>query len=176
MVLRFGCLLLVLAVSACEGGNGRDPDLNAGTHAATAGPMTGDDGVVRWLATVNGVPVRIRVARTRTQHFKGLAGVKLAADEGMFFMYGPKEARGFWMKGCVIGLDIAWLSDDLTVLKIDTLPAPGPKTTDETMPRASAPEPIKFILEMPAGWFARQSLAAGARITVPAALLRKKVE
>jgi len=168
MVLRFGLLLLVLAVSACEGGNG--------PGVPTEGPTTAADGVTRWRATVNDVPVRVRVARTRAQHFKGLGGVKLAADEGMFFMYGLKVARGFWMKGCVVGLDIAWLSDDLTVLKIDTLPAPGPETTDLNMPRASAPEPGRFILEMPAGWFARQSLGVGSRVSVPAALLRKKAE
>ena len=181
MLLRFGFLILLLGVSACQDSHEPAPNPNAGpevsaTNARGAGPITSLDGVSRWRASVNGTAIRVRVARTRSAHFKGLSGVKLASDEGMFFMYGTKTVRGFWMKGCVVGLDIAWLTDDLKVLTVDTLAAPGPKTTDATMPRASAPEPVRYVLEMPAGWFARHGMGVGARVSVPAKLLRKKAD
>lgn len=180
MLLRFGILIVVLAGPACQGGakpaSNQAPDPGPSSARAGDDVTTADDGIPRWPASVEGNKIRVRVARTRTQHFKGLSGVKLWPDEGMFFMYGPKIERGFWMKGCIIGLDIAWLTDDLKILRVDTLQAPGPETTDVNMPRASSPEPVKFVLEMPAGWFARHSIGAGARVSVPAALLKLKAE
>ncbi len=140
-----------------------------GSHPA---PRVSEDGVRRWPGNVEGVSIRVRVASTREQHYRGLTGVRLAADEGMLFVYaGPKQDRGFWMKGCVMALDIAWLSDDLRVTRIDTLPAPRPDETDGTMPRASSPGPVRYILEMPGGWFERHGLKAGARVRVPTELL-----
>lgn len=181
MLLRSSLLILLLGVSACQNGNKPVSNSNSGPGVSepdgrSAGPITPADGVTRWRATVGGVGVRVRVARTHSERLRGLSGVKLAADEGMFFMYRSKGLPGFWMQGCVVGLDIAWLTDDLRVLKVDTLAAPGPGTTDATMPRASASEPVRFVLEMPAGWFTRQSLGAGARVSVPAALLRRGAE
>jgi uncharacterized membrane protein (UPF0127 family) len=181
MLLRFGFLILLLGVSACQDSHAPAPDPNvdpevSATNDRGAGPITALDGVSRWRASVNGTAVRVRVARTRSERYAGLSGVKLDSDEGMFFMYETKTVLGYWMKGCIVGLDIAWLTDDLKVLKVDTLAAPGSKTTDATMPRASAPEPVRYVLEMPAGWFARHGMGVGARVSVPAKLLRKKVD
>lgn len=139
-------------------------------------PHLADDGIERWPATVEGNGIRVRVARTRPQHFAGLGGVKLAENEGMFFMYKSKMLKSFWMKGCIIGLDIAWLSDDLKVLQIDSLDAPGPNTPDDEIQSAVAPEPIQYVLEMRKGWFAARGLGVGARVSVPVELLRKKAE
>ena len=138
------------------------------------GSQRGDDGIERWPATVGGDGIQIRLARTRSQHFRGLAGVRLKPDEGMLFIYRTKVDKSFWMKDCVIGLDIAWLSEDLRILRIDSLDAPPPDAADEDIMNAVAPEPIRYVLEMRKGWFASHGLKSGARVSVPEAVRRMK--
>ena len=185
MLRHVGLVILLLGGPGCQAGEppAPQPADSGATGRSTSSPATfegapttADDGIPRWPVIVGGVRAQVRVARTRAQHFSGLSGVKLRKNEGMLFMYGPKRVRGFWMKGCIMGLDIAWLTDDLKVMQIDTLGAPGPETTDATMPRASSPREVKFVLEMPAGWFDRHGVKAGAEVLVPTSLLRLKAE
>ncbi|MAG55531.1 MAG: hypothetical protein CMJ83_04495 [Planctomycetes bacterium] len=118
--------------------------------------------------TVGGVPAQVRVANTRTLHYHGLSGVKsLRPDQGMLFKYKDKAERRFWMKGCQIGLDIAFLGDELEVMEVYTLSAPTATTTDRDMPRAASSVPVRWVLELPAGFFLRNGLMKGARVVVP---------
>jgi uncharacterized membrane protein (UPF0127 family) len=114
----------------------------------------------------------------------GLSGVThLDPDEGMLFVYRDRSNRRFWMKGCLMSLDIAFLDEDpgagdgrLIVRQFATLPAPAPGATDENMPRAASRRPVRFILEMPGGWFGRNGLGEGTAVDLPAALRRMAVE
>ena len=117
---------------------------------------------------VGGHPVRVRLALDQEARFEGLSGVAtLGADEGMLFVYPAPMQRGFWMKGCRIPLDIAFLGRDRTVLSLDTLPVPAPGTPDADLPRALPAGPALFVLELPAGWFAAHGLGVGTRVTIP---------
>ena len=173
-------LVVLLLASSCAHENSlRTTDAasaSGGRERRSASPTVADDGIKRWPASVAGNGIRIRLARTRAQHFRGLAGVRLQKNEGMFFMYGTKVRKSFWMKGCIIGLDIAWLSDDLRVLKLDSLDAPTPGMREDDIPSAMAPTEIRYVLEMPKGWFASRGLGVGSQVSVADAVLRMKAE
>jgi len=174
LVLTVGCAHTKdQRTSPANTGNGATPPAINGSLASGT-PTVGDDGIERWPATVGGDGIQIRLARTRSQHFRGLAGVRLKPDEGMLFIYRTKVDKSFWMKDCVIGLDIAWLSEDLRILRIDSLDAPPPDAADEDIMNAVAPEPIRYVLEMRKGWFASHGLKSGARVSVPEAVRRMK--
>lgn len=112
---------------------------------------------------IGGHAVKVRLALTSDQRFDGLKGVKaLADDEGMLFAYKEKLIRGFWMKGCVIPLDIVFLSDDGRVLSVSTMEPPKAGVSDDDLPRAKPPEACRLVLELPGGWFQRHGLGAGS--------------
>lgn len=118
-----------------------------------------------------GVPVvRAEVAAEPLRRSVGLGGrASLGEDEGMLFVYPRDEPRTFWMKDCLIPLDIAFLDRAGYVLNVATLP-PGAGLADADVRRASSSGPARFVLETNAGWFARAGVRAGARADLGAAL------
>jgi uncharacterized membrane protein (UPF0127 family) len=68
---------------------------------------------------------RVAVARSADQLRVGLGGCALPADHAMLFVGARHERRRFWMKGCVVGLDMLFLDGDLRVLEMASLdPSP----------------------------------------------------
>ena len=119
----------------------------------------------------------VRIAATEDSRYAGLDNViSLGADEGMLFMYRKPRKMNYWMKGCRIALDIAFLSDDLTVSRLWTAQVEAPDTPDHELKRYPSPGPVKYVLELPAGWFERHGLGEGTPIVVPSFLLTRWVE
>ncbi len=120
---------------------------------------------------VGDVAARVRIARTPAERRQGLMGVtRLAADEGMLFVYATAGLRSIWMKGCAVALDVAFLDDDARVLEVATLRPPTETGGDVEAVRSA--RPARYVLEMPAGFFARHGLGEGTRVALPAAALR----
>ncbi len=118
---------------------------------------------------VEGHTVFVALAADEASRGRGLADrTTLAADEGMLFVYPAAGQRSFWMLGCRIALDIAFLDDQGGVLNVVTLPAPAPGLSSAQLPLAASLKPARFVLELPAGTFARWGLDAGARCILPA--------
>jgi uncharacterized membrane protein (UPF0127 family) len=127
--------------------------------------------------TVGETPIKVRLALTSGERFTGLQGVKsLPPDEGLLFAYKEKVVRRFWMKGCLMSLDIAFLSDDGKILSVETLDPPLPGTKDDDLKRAAAPEANRLILEMPAGWFKKNHYGPGTKVVIPKAVPLEKAE
>ena len=124
---------------------------------------------------VGGVPARVRVVDTHAARARGLSGVaQLAPDEGMLFVYPYDARRQFWMKDCLIGLDIAFLDADGRVVQVETM-AP-PRTQGGAIPQTTRSPSSAYVLEMPAGWFARHELGVGTRVHIPASVQRERAE
>lgn len=106
------------------------------------------------------------VVATRAARERGLGGrERLRPDHGMLFVYRHAEVKSFWMKDCLIGLDIAFLADDGTIARLVTLDS-DPGVPDDRLPRASSLRPVRYVLEMEAGWFAAHGIREGDRVDV----------
>lgn len=111
----------------------------------------------------------VEVAATHAARERGLMGrTSLEADHGMLFVYPAPTPRRYWMKDCLIGLDIAFIRADGTVSALATLP-PGAGLADDEVGVASSNGPVQYVLEMETGWFARHGVAVGSTIDVSAA-------
>lgn len=111
---------------------------------------------------VANVPVTVEIAKTETEHAKGLMFREtLPANTGMWFMFGQPHRSSFWMKNTFIPLDIIFVSRDLHVLSIFENAKPF-----DLRPIAS-PVPYWYVLEVPAGFAKKHQLRIGDRITNP---------
>lgn len=138
----------------------------AGLWLATCASAPATAPAERHRVHVDQVAADVRIAYTPDARRTGLQGVaRLADDEGMLFVYPEPGRPRFWMQGCLIGLDVAFADAAGRIHQIITLRAPAESAPDD-VDRAQAKRETTWVLEMPAGWFARRGLGIGARITL----------
>jgi uncharacterized protein len=82
----------------------------------------------------------------------------MPAHEGMLFVFEQPSQQCFWMKNTLIPLTAAFVEDDGTIVNLVDM---QPQTTN---PHCSA-KPVRYVLEMNAGWFAKKNIKAGAKIS-----------
>jgi uncharacterized protein len=81
----------------------------------------------------------------------------MPANDGMLFVFEQPAQQCFWMKNTLIPLSVAFIGDDGSVVNIDDM---KPQTLDS---HCSA-KPVRFVLEMNEGWFAKRGIEAGSRL------------
>jgi uncharacterized membrane protein (UPF0127 family) len=154
---RAAALLAIAAIVAC-----------AMRGSAPAGPVRVP--VVLAPGTPRASAVLAEIAATPEDRNRGLGGrAALAQDGGMLFVYATPETRTYWMKDCLIGLDIAFVGADHRILNVATLPAAA-GLPEALIPKADSRGPAQWVLETAAGWFARHGLGAGDEVDLSAAL------
>jgi uncharacterized protein len=134
----FGPLALLLALAATAQSPQRLPTtvLQAGMHRIVA-----------------------QVAQSPEQRATGLMHVReMPQHEGMLFVFEDAGPQCFWMRNTLIPLSIAFLRDDGRIVNIAEM-----KALDDKNNHCST-EPVRYALEMNAGWFAKRGLKAGSRI------------
>lgn len=100
-----------------------------------------------------------QVASTPEQRQIGLMWRKdMPLHEGMLFVFEDPAKQCFWMKNTLLPLTAAFVADDGTVVNLEDM---KPQTTD---PHCSA-KPVRYVLEMNKGWFAKKGIKAGAKLT-----------
>lgn len=105
--------------------------------------------------------IRAAVAQTPEQRQTGLMFRReMAQHEGMLFVFDEASPQCFWMKNTLLPLAIAFLADDGTVVNTDEM---KPQTLDS---HCSA-KPVRYVLEMNQGWFAKRGIGPGYRISGP---------
>ncbi len=68
---------------------------------------------------VNDNMFKVRVCVSPETIQKGMMGQKFNSDfNGMLFMMGNNGEQSFWMKNCIIPLDIVFINDDMTIQHI----------------------------------------------------------
>ncbi len=80
--------------------------------------------------------------------------------EGMLFVFEQPSQQCFWMKNTLLPLTAAFMSDDGTIINLADM---KPQTTDS---HCSA-QPVRYVLEMNRGWFAKKGVKAGAKLGGP---------
>ncbi len=100
-----------------------------------------------------------QVALTPDQRQVGLMfRAEMPQHEGMLFVFEQAASQCFWMKNTLLPLTAAFVADDGTIVNLADM---KPQTTES---HCSA-KPVRYVLEMNAGWFARKAIKAGFRLS-----------
>jgi uncharacterized membrane protein (UPF0127 family) len=102
--------------------------------------------------------IQAELAQTDIQRQIGLMNrTAMPANTGMLFVFDQPATQCFWMKNTLLPLSIAFVADDGTIVNIDDM---KPQTLDSHC----STKPVRFVLEMNQGWFAKRGVKAGAKL------------
>ncbi len=103
----------------------------------------------------------VQVAATPEQRQIGLMFRKdMPQHEGMIFVFDRPAQQCFWMKNTLIPLSAAFVLDDGTIANIEDM---KPLVLDGHC----SIQPVRYVLEMNKGWFAKKGIKAGSRLQGP---------
>ena len=81
---------------------------------------------------------------------------EMPQHEGMLFVFHQPGVQCFWMKNTLLPLTAAFVADDGTIVNLADM---QPETTDSHC----SEKPVRFVLEMNQGWFAKKAIKGGSR-------------
>ena len=100
-----------------------------------------------------------QLAVTSQQREVGLMFRKeMPQPEGMLFIFEQPATQCFWMKNTILPLTAAFVSDDGRIVNLADM---KPQTEDSHC----SEEPVRYVLEMNQGWFAKKNLKKGTKLT-----------
>ena len=101
----------------------------------------------------------VQLAQTAEQRQIGLMWRKdMPQHEGMLFVFEQPSTQCFWMRNTLIPLSAAFVADDGTIVNIADM---KPQSDDSHC----SEKPVRFVLEMNVGWFAKRQLKAGYKLS-----------
>ncbi len=113
----------------------------------------------------NATPLAItaEVANTEQKMATGLMFRKsLGKDDGMLFVFSDSAVRNFWMKNTLIQLDMVFIAENMTIVKIhNAVPC-----TSEPCPAYNSGEPVKYVLEVNSNFTAGNGIAEGGKVVI----------
>lgn len=99
-----------------------------------------------------------QIASTPLQREIGLMyRQEMPAHEGMLFVFEQAASQCFWMKNTLLPLTAAFVDEDGTIVNLADM---KPQTTDSHC----SEKPVRFVLEMNQGWFAKKNLKKGSKL------------
>ena len=99
-----------------------------------------------------------QVARSQAEQEFGLMFRKeMPQNEGMIFVFQQPSTQCFWMKNTILPLTAAFVADDGRIVNLEDM-APQTENTH------CSTEPVRYVLEMNKGWFAKKGIKAGTRL------------
>lgn len=108
-----------------------------------------------------------QVAATPQQRATGLMHRKdMPAHEGMLFVFEQPGVQCFWMRNTPLPLTAAFIADDGSIVNLADM---APFKDDSHCSKA----PVRFVLEMNQGWFAKRGLKAGTTLSGPVFMARR---
>ncbi len=139
MFQRLFTFIVVAVVLAGQAGAQQAPQLDLQRVTLTAGMYRID----------------AQLAVTPQQREIGLMFRKeMPQAEGMLFIFDQPATQCFWMKNTILPLTAAFVADDGRIVNLADM---QPQTEDS---HCSA-EPVRYVLEMNQGWFARKGFKKG---------------
>jgi uncharacterized membrane protein (UPF0127 family) len=101
----------------------------------------------------------IQLALTPEQHQIGLMyRSEMPQGEGMLFVFQTPSKQCFWMKNTLLPLTAAFIADDGSIVNLEDM---KPQTTESHC----SLKPVRYVLEMNQGWFAKKGLKAGSKLS-----------
>ena len=105
--------------------------------------------------------MQVQVAATPDQRAIGLMHrAEMPQAEGMLFAFEQATQQCFWMKNTLLPLTAAFIADDGTIVNLADM---KPQTTDAHC----SDQPVRWVLEMNQGWFAKRGIKAGFKLHGP---------
>lgn len=99
-----------------------------------------------------------QVALTPQERQTGLMHRKeMPQHEGMLFVFEQPAQQCFWMKNTLLPLTAAFVADDGTIVNLEDM---KPQTLDSHC----STKPVRYVLEMNQGWFAKKGIQAGSKL------------
>ena len=169
-VERLGLLVLwVLVLIGCDGhaAGAVEADEEQADRPATQRVTLADDKFDLELAMTPG-------ARQR-----GLSGrERIDAEGGMLFVFPDDQVRvqGFWMKDCLVDIDIIFLDRDGRITAMHHMPVEPPDERDVPRRTYSSRRPAQFAIELRGGTLEGLELKVGQRIDFPRRALVERAE
>lgn len=103
--------------------------------------------------------IRAMVADDDQERATGLMfRTEMGPNEGMLFVFDEPGMRCFWMRNTPLPLSAAFIGDDGKVVNIEDM-----KPFSEVSHCSTAP--VRYVLEMHQGWFAKRGIKAGSRLS-----------
>ena len=123
----------------------------------------------------------LELALNDRQRARGLMGrEEIADDGGMLFVMPPVDPFPtelvFWMKDCLIPIDIIFLSEEGVITATHEIEPPEPGVADEELPRYSSNSPAQFAIELRGGRVAELGFTVGDQIKLPFEMLLELAE
>ena len=143
--------LAILVLAGCDGeAPAPPPSPDRPQHLPTATIRVGRASLV------------VEIADDDAERRKGMMfRERLADDEAMLFVFGREANLRFWMNNTPVDLDLAYIAADGTITQVERMKA---HVLDPVYSR----EPVRFALEVPAGWFERHGIGVGTKVAIPA--------
>ena len=111
------------------------------------------------MLTAGFYQIDTELALTPEQHAIGLMfRTEMPQQNGMLFVFTSPSQQCFWMKNTILPLTAAFIADDGTIVNLEDM---KPQTTVSHC----STKPVRFVLEMNQGWFARKGIKAGFKLT-----------
>jgi hypothetical protein len=105
--------------------------------------------------------IQVQVAATPDQRAIGLMHrAEMPQGEGMLFAFEQASQQCFWMKNTLLPLTAAFIADDGSIVNLADM---KPQTTDAHC----SDQPVRWVLEMNQGWFAKRGIKAGFKLQGP---------
>ncbi len=100
----------------------------------------------------------VQLAQTPQERQIGLMFRKeMPQHEGMLFVFEQPATQCFWMRNTLIPLTAAFVADDGTIVNLADM---KPQNDDSHC----STKPVRFVLEMNQGWFAKRNIQAGYKL------------
>ena len=102
--------------------------------------------------------IQAMVAQTPQERSIGLMFRKeMGNNEGMLFVFEQASVQCFWMKNTLLPLSAAFVRDDGSIVNIEDM-------KPQSLESHCSKEPVRFVLEMHQGWFAKKGLKPGSKL------------
>ncbi|MDO8456575.1 MAG: DUF192 domain-containing protein [Burkholderiaceae bacterium] len=78
--------------------------------------------------------------------------------EGMLFVFDDAGVQCFWMKNTLLPLTAAFVAEDGTIVNLEDM-------KPQTLESHCSKKPVRYVLEMNQGWFAKRGIKAGFKLS-----------
>jgi len=130
-------------------------------------PLSAAGPAPEWAVAVfpSGAEFSLEIAATAQQRQMGyMYRENVPAEEGMLFLFDEDDRHGFWMKNCLVSLDLIWLDAQFRVVEIHSdVP---PCVEGEGCPSNQPMRPARYVLEVAAGRAAAEMLRVGDQLVI----------
>ncbi len=132
--------------------------LLAGSLASAQSNPAPQMGLARTQLTAGMHRLDVQLAQTPEQRQIGLMWRKeMPVHEGMLFVFEQASTQCFWMRNTLIPLTAAFVEDDGTIVNLADM---QPQSDDSHC----SSKPVRFVLEMNQGWFAKRQIKPGFKL------------